>query len=101
MMPAEPRFTIQTARVLDALMQHPGSCGSELSKMTKLSSGSLYPILIRLEQAGWLSSEWEQQDPSQLGRPRRRNYSVTAAGEREARRHAASVSETFGRLAWT
>lgn len=100
-MPPEPRFTIQTARVLDALIQHPKACGSELSKMTKLSSGSLYPILIRLEQAGWLSSEWEQEKPSRLGRPRRRNYIVTAVGEREARRHAASASEAFGRLAWT
>ena len=100
-MSSEPRFTIQTACVLDALIQHPGACGSELTKLTRLSSGSLYPILIRLEQAGWLSSEWEEQEPTQLGRPRRRNYTVTAVGEREARRHAQAASVPMGRLAWT
>lgn len=98
---SEPRFTVQTAMVLDALLQNPGACGSELTRITRLSSGSLYPILIRLEQAGWLSSEWEQQLPTELGRPRRRNYTVTAVGEREGRRHAKPASAAFGRLAWS
>lgn len=97
----EPRFTLQTAIVLDALLQNPGACGSELTKITRLSSGSLYPILIRLEQAGWLSSEWEREQATKLGRPRRRNYTVTAVGEREARRHAQPASAAFGRLAWS
>jgi DNA-binding PadR family transcriptional regulator len=97
----EPRFTVQTAVVLDALIQNPGACGSELTKITGLSSGSLYPILIRLEKAKWLESAWEDADPADLGRPRRRNYSVTALGERQARRKSQALSSAIGRLAWT
>lgn len=44
--------------------------------------GTLYKALDRLQRAGMLESEWE--DPlvaAQEGRPRRRLYHVTAAGE--------------------
>lgn len=97
----EPRFTVQTALVLDALIQKPGACGSELTKMTGLPSGSLYPILIRLEKARWLESVWEEDEPANLGRPRRRNYTVTALGQRKAHLNSKAVSPAFGRLAWT
>lgn len=40
--------------------------------------GSLYPALHRLEEAGWVESEWETNE----GR-RRRSYSLTAAGKHE------------------
>ena len=100
-MGTEPRFTVQTALVLDALLQHPGACGSELTRITGLPSGSLYPILIRLEKAGWLDSAWEDGNPAELGRPRRRNYTVSALGERKARQNSKALSSAFGRLAWT
>ncbi|HUF53493.1 MAG TPA: PadR family transcriptional regulator [Dehalococcoidia bacterium] len=44
--------------------------------------GTLYKALDRLQRAGMLESDWE--DPlvaAQEGRPRRRLYHVTAAGE--------------------
>jgi DNA-binding PadR family transcriptional regulator len=44
--------------------------------------GTLYKALDRLRKSGFLESEWE--DPvlaAQEGRPRRRFYAVTAAGE--------------------
>ena len=47
--------------------------------------GTLYRALDRLEQAGLLASRWE--DPfvaADEGRPRRRLYRLTAAGERAA-----------------
>lgn len=47
------------------------------------SHGTLYKALGRLEEAGLLASVWE--DPSAAareGRPRRRLYEVTGAGER-------------------
>jgi PadR family transcriptional regulator, regulatory protein PadR len=100
-MAQEPRFTLQTALVIDALLANPGACGSELTKFTKLSSGSLYPILIRLEQAGWLESEWEEEAPTTLGRPRRRNYSVTKLGAAKARSLSRAADPVFRRLAWT
>lgn len=44
--------------------------------------GTLYKALERMEERGWLSSRWE--DPpigAREGRPRRRLYEVTAAGQ--------------------
>jgi PadR family transcriptional regulator PadR len=46
--------------------------------------GSLYPALHRLEDAGWVDSDWETNE----GR-RRRSYSLTADGKVELRARAA------------
>ncbi|MEX0799857.1 MAG: helix-turn-helix transcriptional regulator [Dehalococcoidia bacterium] len=57
--------------------------------------GTLYRALDRMEKAGLLESEWE--DPMLAageGRPRRRLYRVTAAGE--AARAAARAPERRG-----
>jgi DNA-binding PadR family transcriptional regulator len=43
-----------------------------------LKAGSLYPILIRLRDRGFLDATWET-DPPQ-GRPARHLYRLTAAG---------------------
>ncbi len=59
--------------------------GAEISKQLKIGSGTLYPLLARFEVSGWLESEWEDVDASEVGRPRRRNYRITGAGA-----HAAS-----------
>jgi PadR family transcriptional regulator PadR len=74
--------------------------GAELREVTKLQTGTLYPILMRLEQAGWLESRWEVEDPHSLGRPRRRYYQVTAAGARQARTAVQSIKSVIGGLAW-
>jgi PadR family transcriptional regulator, regulatory protein PadR len=66
--------------------------GLEISKQAGLPSGTLYPILARLEQAGWIESEWEVIDPVRAGRRPRRYYRLTGEGEvgaREALRAAA------------
>lgn len=58
--------------------------------------GTLYKALDRMRKLGFLESEWE--DPllaAQEGRPRRRFYSVTAAGESAL----AQVSEPARRVA--
>jgi DNA-binding PadR family transcriptional regulator len=54
--------------------------GSDIWKKTRLLSGTLYPILARLESCGWLTSTWEKLDPSEAGRPRKRLYRITAIG---------------------
>jgi DNA-binding PadR family transcriptional regulator len=51
--------------------------GAEISREARLASGTLYPMLMRLEQCGWLESRWETEDPQALRRPRRRYYRVT------------------------
>ena len=85
-----PRLTIQTLKVLAAFSSatEDGLSGAEIAKLTGLLSGTLYPILLRLEQAGWLKSQWEQGDPQVLGRPRRRLYRMTGLGERALERLA-------------
>jgi DNA-binding PadR family transcriptional regulator len=62
-----------------------GLSGAEIARTTGLASGTLYPILFRLEKSAWLQSEWEDINPSEAKRPRRRLYRVTALGEAETR----------------
>jgi PadR family transcriptional regulator, regulatory protein PadR len=96
----EPRVTFQGLKVLDAFMRDTARqySGAEIAKQTGLLSGSLYPILIRYEQGGWLKSRWEKDEPSVLGRPRRRLYRITGAGVSAYHRHTAQISS--GGLSW-
>jgi PadR family transcriptional regulator PadR len=96
------RLTAQTVDVINAIMRRPGHgvSGAEIAKVTELASGSLYPILVRLEKAGWLSSEWEVGDPTTLGRPRRRFYRVTALGQREVNAVRSALAPDLGGGAW-
>ena len=61
-----------------------------------LPTGTVYPALRRLEEAGWLSGRWSTVD----GR-RRRTYRLTAAGKQALGRERAEwseFSETIGRV---
>jgi len=71
---------------LDALSEDVRAelAGADLMSATGLSSGTLYPILIRFEKAGLLESRWESERPETLGRPRRRFYRMTQAGAQVA-----------------
>jgi PadR family transcriptional regulator len=44
-----------------------------------LNQGTIYPALLRLEQKGWISSEWGSSDNNR----RARFYSITRAGRRQ------------------
>lgn len=52
--------------------------GYDLMKETGLSSGTLYPLLMRMTDQGLVEAEWRE--PEQLGRPARHVYRLTAAG---------------------
>jgi PadR family transcriptional regulator, regulatory protein PadR len=54
------------------------SYGLEISRTTGLKSGSLYPILMRLDERGMLESCWLE--PERPGRPPRHGYRITKAG---------------------
>jgi PadR family transcriptional regulator, regulatory protein PadR len=96
------RLTQPTLKVLRLLLQDPGTgrSGAELSVAAKVGSGTLYPMLARLEVAGWLSSEWETIDPSEAGRPRRRYYKLTGLGRTSANRALAELQVVPGEFAW-
>ncbi len=74
--------------------------GAEIAKRTKVASGTLYPILLRLEDAGWLQSRWETEDPAVLGRPRRRFYRITAYGAKNVQEAVRDLKPALRRLAW-
>ena len=51
----------------------------QLSKdALQVGQGSIYPALIRLEQRGWIGTEWRMTENSR----RAKYYSLTAAGRR-------------------
>lgn len=58
--------------------------GLEICKAAELPSGTLHPILARLERCGWLESRWEQIEPAEEGRPRRRYYRLSQYGAERA-----------------
>jgi DNA-binding PadR family transcriptional regulator len=66
--------------LLDAMMQRPRGWhyGYDLSRLTEMKSGTLYPILMRLCERGVLESKW--QPAAQEGRPPRHMYRLTASG---------------------
>lgn len=95
------RVTGPTLKILSALLATPNEIsGAQIARITGLASGTLYPILMRLETARWVDSKWEDADPSELGRPRRRLYRVTALGARRAREVIEEVRADLGRLTW-
>lgn len=80
-----------TTMILAVLADGPAhgyGIGAELKRRSdaqlEVLEGSLYPALHRLEDAGWVDSEWETNE----GR-RRRSYSLTADGKDELRARAA------------
>lgn len=70
--------------------------GADIMRAAKISSGTLYPLLMRFEEAKILESTWEPQRPEDLGRPRRRLYRLTGHGATFARKALEQVSVGFG-----
>ena len=68
------------AFVTDASELH----GWAIMKATKRSGPTVYGVLDRLEDQGWITGRWEDQHP-ESSKPRRRFYSLTPSGERAAR----------------
>jgi DNA-binding PadR family transcriptional regulator len=75
-------MTLPTQLVLRALIADPGRemYGLEIGTAAGLASGTIHPILARLEGCRWLESRWEELDPHEAGRPRRRYYRLTPDG---------------------
>ena len=100
-------MTIAVAKVLRTFLDDVSQprYGYELMRVTGFPSGKLYPILARLQRAGWLIREHEDIDPATAGRPARRLYRLSPAGIQAARHELAALtqqlqpgSELAGRL---
>jgi DNA-binding PadR family transcriptional regulator len=79
----------QTLAVLRALAETPSGWryGYELCRQLDIKAGSMYPILMRLSDRGWLETTWESDAPR--GRPPRHLYRLTGDGLKRARQTAA------------
>lgn len=98
-----PRMTLPTQLVLHELMADPARemYGLEICAAAGLPSGTIHPILARLEKVGWLRSRWEEVDPSEQGRPRRRYYSLdpdSIAAVRAALRRTKASLQALARI---
>src|SRR6202789_1635305 len=59
-----------------------------------LNQGTIYPALLRLEQRGWISSEWGSSEKHR----RARFYSITDAGISQLAAESASWSRTVAMM---
>lgn len=86
------RMTMPTQVILSTFSDRPRErlSGADIFKITGIGSGTIYPVLIRLEKARWLKSEKENIDPREAGRPARTFYRLTAQGARRFQRVIAS-----------
>jgi PadR family transcriptional regulator PadR len=98
------RISGPTLKLLKLLLENPsrGRSGAEISKITKLGSGTMYPLLQRLEIAKWIEGDWENVEPSEVGRPKRRLYKLTRSGQAAAIKELAQYqTPTAGAPVWT
>src|SRR6266700_1882864 len=95
-MARRPHSSPQAICLLNALLCRPSDWrhGYDLLEETQLKSGTLYPLLMRLEDDGWLESEWHAPVPP--ARAPRHAYRLTARGRAFAQ---SRVSETSDRTA--
>jgi PadR family transcriptional regulator PadR len=54
--------------------------GAEICRETDLGPGTVFPIVTRLRQLGWLEDRWEDDEDHALDRPRRHYYRLTDGG---------------------
>jgi DNA-binding PadR family transcriptional regulator len=79
------RVTNATLDVLEALMGPDEELyGLRIALNAGRKAGSVYPILARLEEAGWVVSSWEREERGDRG-PRRRFYRFSPGGLDAAR----------------
>lgn len=80
------RLTTTTMAVIELFRTSPDVplYGAEIVKATGIKTGTIYPILERLERTGWAKGSWERLTAERMGRPLRRYYQLTVAGRKAA-----------------
>jgi PadR family transcriptional regulator, regulatory protein PadR len=89
-----PRISRETLLVLEKFVACPTDWryGYELSRETGLKSGTLYPILMRLEKYGLMEAQWVA---TQDGVPPRHTYRLTPSGLELARAKLAEAGSRW------
>jgi DNA-binding PadR family transcriptional regulator len=96
---AQGPLSYNGALVLQAISQG-FAYGFEIMRAAHLPSGTVYPLLRRLEAAGLVESRWEEADRAHdEGRPPRRYYQATTDGKAalaDARERLRAQQTLFG-----
>jgi PadR family transcriptional regulator, regulatory protein PadR len=94
------RPSTATRLVFQAFLDAPGeeTYGFELSRITGLPSGTIYPILRRLEDDDLIESRWAEVDAG-TQRRNRRYYALTAEGRRVAQKATVDQRQALRLLA--
>lgn len=96
-MPRSPGIT--TLQILGAIRSG-ASYGLDIVTHTGLPSGTVYPTLARLKERGAVTARWEDSRIAERdGRPRRRYYALTDAGERILAKGLSSMRAVARQLA--
>ena len=94
-------LTLSALSVLGAVSQSV-RYGFDIMDATGLPSGTVYPVLGRLERDGYVRSKWESQAVAQREkRPPRKYYEITANGSRALATSVEHYRTLGGRLGLT
>ncbi len=93
-------LVLMVLRTLDTLgPQHGWGIARRIEQtsgdLLELNQGSLYPALLRLEQLGWISSEWGVSDNNR----RAKFYTITRAGKKQLAAETANWQRTSAIIA--
>ncbi|KUJ67001.1 PadR family transcriptional regulator [Streptomyces albus subsp. albus] len=93
------RPTLEVLKVLMASTADDPAWGLKICEEADLGSGTVYPILERMVDAGWITRYEETGEHP--GRPKRYYYELTAAGQRAAQQARERKPRFFGLRAAT
>jgi PadR family transcriptional regulator, regulatory protein PadR len=90
-------MVLKTLQVMGAL--HGYAIARRIEQVARgslaLNQGTIYPALLRLEQKGWIASEWGTSENNR----RARFYSITRAGRKQLATEAESWARTVAVVA--
>jgi|ERR1700722_9051740 len=81
-MASKLRITDNVVAIFNTMLERPrkGWYGLEIAGAAGIGSATIYAALTRMERAGLVEASWEAKAPTELGRPQRRLYRLTATG---------------------
>lgn len=84
----QERVTVAFLRILEffVLNEKSSYCGADVMKYLNLPSGTVYPLLTRMTNSGWLNRELENVNPKLVGRPAKRFYQISNTGLKEGKK---------------
>ena len=94
------KLSPQTLAVLKYMLDNPKDqvFGLELIESLGQPAGTIYPILMRLEEIGWIQGEWESYERKDKGRRRRRYYDLTKEGKTEGKKYLKNGIKELSKL---